>query len=72
MIRTSLIFAVLCVILASASAFVPSSNAALRKSSSLGMTVLTAGTKRVDVKEGTPLKNVVGKLGIKPKYSCKK
>lgn len=39
----------------------------------LQMTVLSnAAGKKVDVKEGTPLKNAVSKLGVKPKYSCKK
>jgi aerobic-type carbon monoxide dehydrogenase small subunit (CoxS/CutS family) len=36
------------------------------------MTVLSYNGKKVDVKEGTPLKNAVAKLGYKPKYSCKK
>ena len=57
-------------------AFVPSNNAAVansrRSSSSLRMTLLTGNGKKVDVPAGSPLKNAVAKLGIKPKYSCKK
>ena len=37
-----------------------------------GGTKLTYNGKSVEVKEGTPLKNAVSKLGYKPKYSCKK
>lgn len=37
------------------------------------MTVLTAPNgKKVDIKEGTPLKAACAKLGVKPKYSCKR
>lgn len=35
-------------------------------------TKLSYNGKSVEVKEGTPLKNAVSKLGYKPKYSCKK
>ena len=38
----------------------------------LSMTKLNYNGKSVEVKEGTPLKNAVSKLGYKPKYSCKK
>eukprot|EP01082_Thalassiosira_pseudonana_P012963 g12690.t1 g12690 contig6:2431820-2432411(+) len=40
--------------------------------SSLHMTILTANGKKIDVKEGTPLKAACAKLGVKPKYSCQK
>jgi hypothetical protein len=43
-----------------------------RSNSSLQMTVLTANGKKVDFKPGSPLKNACAKLGVKPKYSCKK
>lgn len=43
-----------------------------RSSSVLGMTKLTYNGKKIDAKPGAPLKNVIPKLGIKPKYSCKK
>jgi len=67
--------ALLCAIILGTNAFLPPSqnNAAIhRSSSSLHMTVLTANGKKIDAKEGTPLKNAVAKLGVKPKYSCKK
>jgi len=35
-------------------------------------TKLNYNGKSVEVREGTPLKNAVSKLGYKPKYSCKK
>jgi hypothetical protein len=41
-------------------------------SSSLQMTVLTSGSKKIDIPEGTPLKDACAKLGVKPKYSCKR
>mmetsp|Transcript_6848 Transcript_6848/g.10296 ORF Transcript_6848/g.10296 Transcript_6848/m.10296 type:complete len:118 (-) Transcript_6848:409-762(-) len=78
MTRLSLFAALLCaVILGSAQAFIPSNNGSspstLRKSSSLHMTVLTSTSgKKVDVKEGTPMKAACAKLGVKPKYSCKR
>ena len=58
-------------------AFMPSNNNAAvansrTSSSSLQMTLLTGNGKKVDVPAGSPLKNAVAKLGIKPKYSCKK
>ena len=45
-----------------------------RSSSScpLRMTVLTSNGKKVDIPEGTPLKTACEKLGVKPKYSCKR
>ncbi|KAL7537713.1 hypothetical protein ACHAXR_010408 [Thalassiosira sp. AJA248-18] len=76
MMKLSLIAAFLCaIVLGSAQAFLASNNgssSALRKSSSLHMTVLTANGKKIDIKEGTPLKAACAKLGVKPKYSCKK
>mmetsp|Transcript_6365 Transcript_6365/g.15844 ORF Transcript_6365/g.15844 Transcript_6365/m.15844 type:complete len:117 (+) Transcript_6365:243-593(+) len=77
MSKFSLITGLLCAaIIASAQAFICSNNAnvpsALLRSSSLHMTVLTANGKKVDVKEGTPMKAACAKLGVKPKYSCKK
>jgi len=73
MSKLSLIAAILCaVILGSTHAFV-SSGKNLGKSSSLHMTVLTSASgKKIDVKEGTPLKAACAKLGVKPKYSCQK
>jgi hypothetical protein len=41
-------------------------------SSSLQMTVLTYKGKKKDFKAGSPLKNAVAQLGVKPRYSCKK
>lgn len=38
----------------------------------LNMTVLSRGAKKMNFKPGSPLKNAVAKLGVKPKYSCKK
>lgn len=69
-LRTALLCAI---ILIGTNAFTSQNNAAIhRSSSSLHMTVLTANGKKIDAKEGTPLKNAVAKLGVKPKYSCKK
>eukprot|EP00956_Cyclotella_meneghiniana_P022302 scaffold41972_cov65-Cyclotella_meneghiniana.AAC.2 len=64
-------------ITSTAVAFMPSNNNAAvansrTSSSSLQMTLLTGNGKKVDVPAGSPLKNAVAKLGIKPKYSCKK
>ena len=56
----------------SVSAFVSNNFGVAPKSSQLQMTILTANGKKVDLKEGTPLKNACAKLGVKPKYSCKK
>lgn len=53
----------------------PSSNSCCirsRTDSSLQMTVLTSGSKKIDIPEGTPLKDACAKLGVKPKYSCKR
>eukprot|EP00584_Thalassiosira_punctigera_P007017 CAMPEP_0172531734 /NCGR_PEP_ID=MMETSP1067-20121228/5008_1 /TAXON_ID=265564 ORGANISM="Thalassiosira punctigera, Strain Tpunct2005C2" /NCGR_SAMPLE_ID=MMETSP1067 /ASSEMBLY_ACC=CAM_ASM_000444 /LENGTH=115 /DNA_ID=CAMNT_0013316137 /DNA_START=134 /DNA_END=481 /DNA_ORIENTATION=+ len=76
MTKLSLITALLCaVVLGATRAFVNNgaSPSTLRRSGSLRMTVLTSASgKKVDVKEGTPLKNAVAKLGVKPKYSCKR
>ena len=43
-----------------------------RASTELGMTKLNYNGKIVEFKEGSPLKGACAKLGIKPKYSCKK
>ena len=53
-------------------AFIVSSNAGSRRSSSLTMTALTANGKKIDFKEGSSLKAACAKLGVKPKYSCQK
>ena len=44
----------------------------IRNRSNLQMTVLTYGGKKADFEPGSPLKNACAKLGVKPKYSCKK
>jgi hypothetical protein len=36
------------------------------------MTLLSYQGKKVEVKEGTPLSQACVKLGLKPKYDCKK
>ena len=46
--------------------FATSSNTALQ------MTVLTYNGKKKNFKAGSPLKNAVAQLGVKPRYSCKK
>ena len=58
----------------SAEAFTTSTNAlpAQVSSSELRMTVLTYKGKKKDFKAGSPLKNAVAQLGVKPRYSCKK
>ena len=71
-LRTALLCAII-LIGTKTNAFTSQNNAAIhRLNSCLHMTVLTANGKKVDVKEGTPLKNAVAKLGVKPKYNCKK
>ena len=42
------------------------------RSSPLRMTVLVSNGKKIDIPEGTPLKTACEKLGVKPKYSCKR
>lgn len=71
MIKLSLISIFLCAITGSTNAFLASNNNP-RVQSSLHMTVLTANGKKVDIKEGTPMKAACAKLGVKPKYSCKR
>jgi len=65
-----LLAAIIC--FSSVNAFVSNNNGVARKSSQLQMTILSAGGKKADFKEGSPLKNACAKLGVKPKYSCKK
>ena len=73
MMKISLISALLCAIIGYSHAFLAStSNNNARVQSSLHMTVLTANGKKIDIREGTPLKAACAKLGVKPKYSCKK
>lgn len=45
---------------------------AIRKSSSLYMTVLSYNGKKKNFKAGSPLSKALPALGIKPRYSCKK
>eukprot|EP00586_Coscinodiscus_wailesii_P013988 CAMPEP_0172500386 /NCGR_PEP_ID=MMETSP1066-20121228/137474_1 /TAXON_ID=671091 /ORGANISM="Coscinodiscus wailesii, Strain CCMP2513" /LENGTH=115 /DNA_ID=CAMNT_0013274585 /DNA_START=107 /DNA_END=454 /DNA_ORIENTATION=+ len=57
--------------------FIPSVNnvafkAQSKCSTQLYMTVLNYKGKKIDVKQGTPLKNAVAKLGYPVRYSCKK
>lgn len=68
------IFVTLAILLLSGSvtAFTVAPVSNVQSSSSLQMTVLNYNGKKVNAKAGSPLKNVVGKLGVKPKYSCKK
>lgn len=70
--RLSIYAALLFGLFTSSVAFVPSNNAVAHRTSSLHMTLLTAGGKKVDVPAGSPLKNACAKLGVKPKYSCKR
>uniref|UniRef100_A0A6U3RSL1 2Fe-2S ferredoxin-type domain-containing protein n=1 Tax=Ditylum brightwellii TaxID=49249 RepID=A0A6U3RSL1_9STRA len=59
----------------SADAFVTSKNTLptfASSDSTLKMTILNYNGKKVDFKEGSPLKNAAAKLGVKPKYSCKR
>uniref|UniRef100_A0A7S3PX20 2Fe-2S ferredoxin-type domain-containing protein n=1 Tax=Chaetoceros debilis TaxID=122233 RepID=A0A7S3PX20_9STRA len=71
----SRIFTILClfvVALATASAFTVSNSNSVRAPTELQMTVLARGAKKMNFKPGSPLKNACAKLGVKPKYSCKK
>mmetsp|Transcript_19801 Transcript_19801/g.41247 ORF Transcript_19801/g.41247 Transcript_19801/m.41247 type:complete len:115 (+) Transcript_19801:176-520(+) len=73
--RPSGFTALLCSVmfLSSTLAFVQTNNGAiLPKSTPLHMTVLTANGKKIDFKEGSSLSAACAKLGVKPKYSCKK
>ena len=56
----------------SADAFVVGGGNSAGGLTALSMTKLNYNGKSVEVREGTPLKNAVSKLGYKPKYSCKK
>jgi hypothetical protein len=58
-------------ILSVADAFVITNKPVAFKSC-LHMTLLTYGSKKMDFKPGSPLKNACAALGVKPKYSCKK
>ena len=74
------IYAVICglVLAPPSDAFVPLNNNGVigRKletsSSCLLMTILTHNGKKMDFKEGSSLQAACAKLGVKPKYSCKK
>ncbi|KAL3817364.1 hypothetical protein ACHAXA_004490 [Cyclostephanos tholiformis] len=48
------------------------SSSSCSRTTHLRMTVLTSNGKKIDVPEGTPLKTACEKLGVKPKYSCKR
>jgi hypothetical protein len=73
--RTSVGFALALLFAAlhnNANAFLSPCCVTKRDSSSLQMTILTYGNKKMDFKPGSPLKTAVAKFGIKPKYSCNK
>mmetsp|Transcript_22677 Transcript_22677/g.27811 ORF Transcript_22677/g.27811 Transcript_22677/m.27811 type:complete len:110 (-) Transcript_22677:321-650(-) len=53
-------------------AFVVSPSKPFRSTTNLQMTILNYKGKKIDFKAGSPLKNACAKLGVKPKYSCKK
>ena len=72
MSRISTILCLFVVALATASAFTVSNSNPVRASTELEMTVLARGAKKMNFKAGSPLKNACAKLGVKPKYSCKK
>ena len=63
----------LAIVAGSIDAFCVSQHSTARRATSLNQTVLSnSAGKKVTAKEGSPMKNVVGKLGVKPRYSCKK
>jgi hypothetical protein len=65
--------AIICGVISSVNAFFTSFNhVTARKSSQLQMTLLTANGKKAEFKEGSSLQAACAKLGVKPKYSCKK
>ncbi|KAL3795532.1 hypothetical protein HJC23_009245 [Cyclotella cryptica] len=68
------VVALLCgLMFTSTMAFVVSNNSGKSStSSSLHMTLLTAGGKKIDVPAGSSLKAACAKLGVKPRYSCQK
>lgn len=74
MTQFTTLLAVFAVTLMYASAFTVSSSYHLRtaKHSQLQMTVLTYNGKKMDFPAGSPLSSACAKLGVKPKYSCKK
>uniref|UniRef100_A0A7S2SLY0 2Fe-2S ferredoxin-type domain-containing protein n=1 Tax=Eucampia antarctica TaxID=49252 RepID=A0A7S2SLY0_9STRA len=43
-----------------------------RSATQLQMTKLTYNGKAIEFKEGSPMKSACAKLGMKPRYSCKK
>jgi hypothetical protein len=66
---------VFAVTLMTASAFTVSSTSyhhRAAKNTQLQMTVLTYKGKKMDFAAGSPLSSACAKLGVKPKYSCKK
>mmetsp|Transcript_62928 Transcript_62928/g.185860 ORF Transcript_62928/g.185860 Transcript_62928/m.185860 type:complete len:116 (-) Transcript_62928:296-643(-) len=73
-IRLTLVLAAAAVLLLASfsNAFTPSSPAFSRSSTELGMTKLSYNGKAFDFREGSPLKSACAKLGVKPRYSCKK
>lgn len=58
------------VALMSANAFTVSNSYSTK--TQLKMTVLTYNGKKMDFPAGSPLSSACAKLGVKPKYSCKK
>uniref|UniRef100_A0A7S2HVR3 2Fe-2S ferredoxin-type domain-containing protein n=1 Tax=Helicotheca tamesis TaxID=374047 RepID=A0A7S2HVR3_9STRA len=74
-IKATFAFALIAIaFLSSTNAFVSSQNKLPKfgGSTSLKMTLLSANGKKIEFKEGSPLKNAAAKLGVKPKYSCRK
>ena len=69
---SKLIITILVAIAVCANAFMVSPPAGVARPSSELNVLLTHKGKKGNFKAGSPLKNVCGKLGIKPKYSCKK
>lgn len=69
---SKLLLSILITIVVCTNAFVVSPPSGVRRCTDLKMTVLTYKGKKANFKPGTPLKNACAKLGVKPKYSCKK
>jgi hypothetical protein len=75
MTQFAIVFVVIAVTLMYASAFTVSSSShrhRAAKNTQLQMTVLTYKGKKMDFPAGSPLSSACAKLGVKPKYSCKK
>ena len=72
MIKATTLLVLIASIACYVNAFSGMQTAFSRSSTELQMTKLTYNGKAIEFKEGSPLKNACARLGMKPRYSCKK